>query len=96
MFALRENVTSGEWGHMELCMGGEDTCTDGLVGTEREKFILSFGEDEEGELYMLTTSRAQPTLRRGVVYRIVDPSRCSSLNLSMLVTKYHFLHCSCD
>ena len=88
MFALRENVTSGEWDHMELCMGGDDTCTDGLVGTEREKFILSFGEDEDGELYMLTTSRAQPTLRRGVVYRIVDPSRCSPWNPSMLVIKY--------
>ena len=77
VFALRENVTSGEWDHMELCMGGGDTCTDGLVGTERERFILSFGEDEEGELYMLTTSRAQATLSGGVVYRIVDPSRCS-------------------
>lgn len=56
-------------------MGDGDTCTDGLVGTERERFILSFGEDEAGELYVLTTSRARPTMRSGVVYRIIDPSR---------------------
>ena len=56
-------------------MGDENTCTDGLVGTDREKFILSFAEDEEGELYMLTTSRAVATFRGGVIYRIIDPSR---------------------
>lgn len=56
-------------------MGGEGICTDGLVGANRERYILSFGEDEEGELYILTTSRARPTVRNGVVYRITDPSR---------------------
>ena len=56
-------------------MGDDSVCTGGLVGTEREKFILSFGEDEEGELYILTTSRASPTSAVGVVYQIVDPAR---------------------
>ena len=60
---------------MNLCMGDESVCTGGLVGIDRETFILSFGEDEEGELYMLTTSQANPTETGGVVYRIVDPSR---------------------
>ena len=75
IFALKENATSGEWHHMQLCMGDEDTCTDGLVGTNRERYILSFGEDEAGELYVLTASRARPTERNGVVYRLIDPSR---------------------
>ena len=66
---------------MPVCMGDETICTDGLVGGERERFILSFGEDEEGELYMLTTSRARPTQSSGVVYRIVDPSRSAFLVL---------------
>ena len=78
MFGLRENVTSGEWEHMELCMGDEGTCTGGLVGASRERFILSFGEDEEGELYVLTSSRANARVDSGVVYRIVDPSRYGS------------------
>ena len=68
-------MTSGEWEHMELCMGDHMTCTGGLVGAERERFILSFGEDEEGELYVLTTSVANARDDSGVVYHIVDPSR---------------------
>ena len=75
MFGLRENVTSGEWKHMELCMGNSGTCTGGLVGADRERYILSFGEDEEGELYVLTTSRANARDDSGVVYSVVDPSR---------------------
>ena len=75
MFGLRENVTSGEWAHSELCMGDEGTCTGGLVGADRQRFILSFGEDEEGELYVLTSSTVNPRQSTGVVYRIVDPSR---------------------
>ena len=64
-----------EWEREELCMGDSSVCTDGLVGVERKKNILSFGEDEEGELYLLATSNASPTVREGVVYRIIDPAR---------------------
>ena len=56
-------------------MGDEGTCTGGLVGADRQRFILSFGEDEEGELYVLTSSTVSPRQNTGVVYRIVDPSR---------------------
>jgi len=45
------------------------------VGTERAKHILSFGEDEDGELYILTTSFPSPSSPQGVVYQIIDPSR---------------------
>lgn len=56
-------------------MGDGATCTSDLVGEERERFVLSFGEDEDGELYILTTSDASPTSPAGVVYHIVDPAR---------------------
>ena len=78
VFALREKEGEGggrEWERSELCMGDSTVCTDGLVGAERERHILSFGEDEDGELYILTTSYASPTDRGGVVYHLVDPSR---------------------
>ena len=75
VFALSQEEEEGEWERSELCMGDESVCTDGLVGIEREKHILSFGEDEEGELYMLVTSLASTTSRGGVVYHIVDPAR---------------------
>ena len=56
-------------------MGDDGVCTGELVGTERAKHILSFGEDEDGELYILTTTLASSTRRQGVVYQIVDPAR---------------------
>ena len=56
-------------------MGDSATCIGELVGTERERFVLSFGEDEDGELYVLTTSSAEPRETLGVVYHIVDPAR---------------------
>ena len=74
VFALNE--TSSGWVSRTLCMGGADVCTGGLVGTERERAILSFGEDEEGELYILTSSSVVSSSPDGAVYRIVDPARC--------------------
>lgn len=63
------------WHRADLCMGDGSTCIGGLVGQDRERFILSFGEDQDGELYILTTSNASPLLPAGVVYNIVDPAR---------------------
>ena len=60
-------------------MGDGETCTGDLVGANRKNFILSFGEDEDGELYILTTSNASPTVKQGVVYQIIDPSRSVSV-----------------
>lgn len=77
LFTLRESTEEGStrWQRSNLCMGDESTCTGGLVGQEREHFVLSFGEDEDGELYILTTSNASPLNPVGVVYSIVDPAR---------------------
>lgn len=77
LFTLRENTEGGgaQWQRNNLCMGDTSTCIGGLVGEERERFVLSFGEDEDGELYILTTSNASPLNPVGVVYSIVDPAR---------------------
>ena len=76
VFALKEaEGEDGGWERTELCMGDSSVCTDGLVGTNRERHILSFGEDEDGELYILVTSDPSPTKNVGVVYHLVDPSR---------------------
>ncbi len=55
-------------------MCGDEECFNGLVGTY-ETNILSFGEDDDGEIYMLTTSFASPQEPNGKVYKIVDPRR---------------------
>ncbi len=73
-------------------MGGEGLCTGELVGTERSRNILSFGEDEDGELYVLTTPRASPTAKVGTVYQLIDPSRCAH----NITTTVHYIALSID
>jgi hypothetical protein len=62
------------WSSEELCLGDSTVCHSGLTGN-LEKNILSFGEDEAGELYVLVTDFASPTHTGGKVYRIIDPAR---------------------
>ncbi|KAL9954842.1 hypothetical protein ACROYT_G042423 [Oculina patagonica] len=74
MFTLTENKTTGLWEDKEICFGDDKYCTNKLSG-EFERYILSFGEDEEGELYILSTNLPSSTKKGGKVYRIVDPGR---------------------
>ena len=60
LFALRENITSARWERRELCMGQDDVCTGDLVGIDRRPTIMSFGEDEDGELYIAAVSNTAP------------------------------------
>ena len=75
LFALRENKSTGEWTRSNLCIGNSDACTGDLVKLDLTQLLLAFGEDEDGELYVLTSPRVQPDERRGVVYQLVDPAR---------------------
>ncbi|XP_077980158.1 HHIP-like protein 2 [Glandiceps talaboti] len=96
LFMLTENKTSGEWQSKDICMGDESICNNGLVGTY-PKYLLSFGEDESGELYILSTSKAWLNIVGGKVLRIVDPSRrgnpeeCLNLNTGSRPTASIFL-----
>lgn len=56
-------------------MGQDDVCTGDLVGVARRRNIVSFGEDEDGEVYILAVSNASPVTTDGVVYQLVDPAR---------------------
>ena len=56
-------------------MGADDVCTGDLVGVARRRNIVSFGEDDDGEVYILAVSNATPTTTDGVVYQLVDPAR---------------------
>ncbi|XP_029302451.1 HHIP-like protein 1 [Cottoperca gobio] len=75
LMSLKENVTSGEWHYNEICMGRDQTCRFPKLINSYYKYIISFAEDEAGELYFLATGAASATARAGVVYKIVDPSR---------------------
>ncbi|XP_059188206.1 HHIP-like protein 1 [Centropristis striata] len=75
LMSLKENLTSGEWHYNEICMGRDQTCRFPKLINSYYKYIISFGEDEAGELYFLATGAPSATARAGIVYKIVDPSR---------------------
>ncbi|XP_071078558.1 HHIP-like protein 1 [Haliotis cracherodii] len=73
MYALTKNE-SGEWHNKEIFMCEADVCLNGLIG-HYERYVISFGEDEEGEVYLLSTGTESATGRGGKVYKLIDPSR---------------------
>ncbi|XP_076845940.1 HHIP-like protein 1 [Brachyhypopomus gauderio] len=75
LMSLKENTDTGKWDYTEICMGTDQTCHFPKLINSYYKYIISFGEDEAGELYFLATGVASATARAGVVYKIVDPSR---------------------
>ncbi|KAF3692858.1 HHIP-like protein 1 Precursor [Channa argus] len=75
LLSLKENTTSGEWQYNEICMGRDQTCRFPKLINTYYKYIISFSEDESGELYFLATGVPSATAKAGVIYKIVDPSR---------------------
>ncbi|XP_047449151.1 HHIP-like protein 1 [Mugil cephalus] len=75
LMSLKENATTGEWQYNEICMGGEQTCKFPKLIDSYYKYIISFAEDEAGELYFLATGVPSATARAGIIYKIVDTSR---------------------
>ncbi|XP_073706730.1 HHIP-like protein 1 [Garra rufa] len=75
LMSLKENPDTGKWSYKEICMGTDKTCSFHKLINSYYKYIISFGEDEAGELYFLATGAASATAKAGVVYKIVDPSR---------------------
>ncbi|KAM6973075.1 HHIP-like protein 1 [Aplochiton taeniatus] len=75
MMSLQEDRQSGQWEYHEICMGVGLTCAfPGLINNYHQ-YIISFAEDEAGELYFMSTEIPSATSRSGVVYKLVDPSR---------------------
>ncbi|XP_072545128.1 HHIP-like protein 1 [Salminus brasiliensis] len=75
MMSLKENKNTKQWDYSEICMGMSQTCAfPGLINNYYQ-YIISFAEDEAGELYFMSTGVPSATSATGVVYKIVDPSR---------------------
>ncbi|KAM9318828.1 HHIP-like protein 1 [Pholidichthys leucotaenia] len=75
LMSLKEDVSTGEWQYNEICMGRDQTCRFPKLINIYYKYIISFAEDEAGELYFLATGSPSARARAGVIYKIVDPSR---------------------
>ena len=74
MWTLEEDTSSGEWTRSDLKTCGPDVCSNGLTGSYPRN-IMSFGEDADGEIYLLTTSYPSSTDPLGTVFKFVDPRR---------------------
>nr|XP_019607125.1 PREDICTED: HHIP-like protein 1 [Rhinolophus sinicus] len=75
LMSLREKQGTGRWRYSEICMGRGQTCEfPGLINNYYPH-IISFAEDEAGELYFMSTGVPSATAARGVVYKMIDPSR---------------------
>lgn len=75
LMSLRENLSTGKWDYTEVCMGSDKACSFPKLINSYYKYIISFAEDEAGELYFLATGVPSAHSRAGVVYKVVDPSR---------------------
>ncbi|KFP24249.1 HHIP-like 1, partial [Colius striatus] len=75
LMSLKEDPATGEWQYSEICMGTGQTCMfPGLINNYYQ-YIISFAEDEAGELYFMSTGVPSATAPSGVVYKVVDTSR---------------------
>lgn len=74
LFKLEEDEETGEWKDNELFMCETDVCFNGL-DSSYPRYIMSLGEDAEGEIYILTTRSPRPSENVGNVYKLVDPRR---------------------
>uniref|UniRef100_A0AAY4C978 HHIP-like protein 2 n=1 Tax=Denticeps clupeoides TaxID=299321 RepID=A0AAY4C978_9TELE len=75
LMALEEDKKTGTWKERNICMGDANTCSfPGLIN-HHHRFIISFGEDEAGELYFLATSHPSSESPFGTVFKFMDPSR---------------------
>jgi glucose/arabinose dehydrogenase len=63
---IADEDNAGAWQVQELSVQHE-----GRPGRKLNRFLLSFGEDEDGELYLLTSRSLGPAGASGEVYKIV-------------------------
>ncbi|XP_070330586.1 HHIP-like protein 2 [Odocoileus virginianus] len=75
LMALQEDRKTKKWKKQDICLGSTESCAfPGLISAH-SKFIISFAEDEAGELYFLATSYPSAYAPHGSIYKFVDPSR---------------------
>ncbi|NP_001080405.1 hedgehog interacting protein L homeolog precursor [Xenopus laevis] len=67
---LHQNPVTKHWQEKPLCLGSGSSCRAPFTG-----HILGFGEDELGEVYILSSSKSMTQSHSGKIYKIIDPKR---------------------
>ncbi|XP_063289265.1 HHIP-like protein 1 [Pelobates fuscus] len=75
LMSLKEDKEGKQWTYTEICMGQAKTCNFPKLINSYFPYIISFGEDEAGELYFLATGTPSAAVAAGAMYKIVDPSK---------------------
>lgn len=60
-----------EWQFTEVSIEFSEAGTDSQTNGRLNRFLLSFGQDAEGEIYLLTSDNVRPTGSTGQVFKIV-------------------------
>ncbi|KAH0622676.1 hypothetical protein JD844_025183 [Phrynosoma platyrhinos] len=75
LMALQEDERTNKWKKQDICIGSTVACAfPGLVSSY-SKYVISFAEDEAGELYFMATSYPSAYAPHGSIYKFVDPAR---------------------
>ncbi|XP_078098015.1 HHIP-like protein 1, partial [Mustelus asterias] len=75
LMALKEDLHSGRWNYHEICMGQGQVCNFPRLINNYYQYIISFAEDEAGELYFMSSGNPSAYMPAGTVYKLIDPSR---------------------
>ncbi|ELK17525.1 Hedgehog-interacting protein [Pteropus alecto] len=67
---LQQSPVTKQWQEKPLCLASSGSCRGYFSG-----HILGFGEDELGEVYILSSSKSMTQTHNGKLYKIVDPKR---------------------
>ncbi|NWI13577.1 HHIP protein, partial [Crypturellus soui] len=67
---LQQSPVTKQWQEKPLCLGNSGSCRGFFSGP-----ILGFGEDESGEIYILSSSKSMTQPHNGKLYKIIDPKR---------------------
>ncbi|NXN53682.1 HIPL2 protein, partial [Rynchops niger] len=78
LMALQEEEKTNKWKKQDICIGSTKACAFPGMISSYSKFIISFAEDEAGELYFMSTSYPSAYAPRGSLYKFIDPARRAS------------------
>ncbi|XP_009585943.1 PREDICTED: HHIP-like protein 2 [Fulmarus glacialis] len=75
LMALQEDEKTNKWKKQDICIGSTKACAFPRMIHSYSKFIISFAEDEAGELYFMSTSYPSAYAPHGSLYKFIDPAR---------------------
>ncbi|NXJ60315.1 HIPL2 protein, partial [Rostratula benghalensis] len=75
LMALQEEEKANKWKQQDICIGSRKACAFPGMISSYSKFIISFAEDEAGELYFMSTSYPSAYAPHGSLYKFIDPAR---------------------